>query len=186
MKTEIFILPDIMILREASRILPQMTMDQTSSYARSPETQILRNDATIQAVSKDSGSIVAVNFWDEAEIHITDSCILHSDGVAAVIIRMQSDTLLLSVADPTWERRKQILEIDGYFRQADTIPDKNVSLNISDEKTIISINQLRQLGATKTIALVPLKIQNLSKAEIKAALKNKRDKTKKPAIGEKK
>ena len=160
-------------------ILPGMTLDQTSSYAQSPETQILRNDTMVQAVSKPQEGITGVNFWGEASLPLNDSCAIHSDGVAAVMIHEKADTMLISIADPTWERRRQVLEIDGYFQQADSVADKDISLSIADNKTVVSINQLRRLGTTKTIMLVPLHVQNMTKAEIKAALKKK--KTKNPS-----
>ena len=84
-------------------LLPNSTQTQVNSYQATPETTILRNDATAQAVSESTLGIVAANFWTDAVTTISSggSPWVTSDKKAAVITQKTGGELRVSLSDPT-------------------------------------------------------------------------------------
>lgn len=96
-------------------LLPQMTRQEVKQYARKPQIRILENSDRVQAVEEAALGITCVNFWQAGTCGR-----IQSDGVAAVIMREDADSVYLSVSDPTWQRSAITLSVDGQTVVVDT------------------------------------------------------------------
>lgn len=143
--------------RYAYMILPALSITETEAYAKNPTIQILSNSRMLQAVSKPSAQTVAANFWGETELQINDSTTLRSDGTAAIILRTAGDTLYMSIADPTWDRNRQTLQLTGNYTLQEQTAKDNVNTRYRKGITRISINQRRRLGMTQNLVLLRAK-----------------------------
>ncbi len=133
-------------------LLPAMNTAQVKEYAAAPAVTILANTSQLQAVEHKEKSILAVNFWTANTLAVDDLA-LTSDGVAAVILKQEGNSLTLSVADPTWDLRKQTLTLNGVYQLAEADPIGNVKVKVKGENTIVTINQDNRLGMTQQIVL---------------------------------
>jgi hyaluronate lyase len=82
----------------AYTLLPAMTPSEVSGYAYNPQTTILSNTDTTQAVKNPTLGVVAANFWDSAGgtadlLTVNKSC--------SVITRETSDSISVGVSDPS-------------------------------------------------------------------------------------
>ncbi|MBR1928798.1 MAG: hypothetical protein IJ834_03550 [Paludibacteraceae bacterium] len=136
-------------------ILPSMSKDDISSYAASPEVEIIANNERVQAVVKKSIGLTAINFWTGGEVSTPSGLKVKSNNIAAIMLQEDGDKLTLCIAEPTWEENRQVIEISGKYKIAETNPDRMIGISTSkDNKTKISINQFHRLGMTQTIKLI--------------------------------
>jgi len=82
----------------AYTLLPAMTPPEVKGYAYNPQTTILSNTATVQAVKNPALGIVAANFWDSTGgtadlLTVNKSC--------SVIVRETYNSISVGIADPT-------------------------------------------------------------------------------------
>jgi hyaluronate lyase len=82
----------------AYTLLPAMTPSEVSGYAYNPQTTILSNADTTQAVKNPTLGVVAANFWDSAGgtadlLTVNKSC--------SVITRETSDSISVGLSDPS-------------------------------------------------------------------------------------
>jgi hyaluronate lyase len=82
----------------AYTLLPAMTPSEVAGYAYNPQTTILSNTATIQAVKNFGLGVVAANFWDSAGgtadlLTVNKSC--------AVIARETYNSISVGISDPS-------------------------------------------------------------------------------------
>jgi hyaluronate lyase len=82
----------------AYTLLPAMTPSEVSGYAYNPQTTILGNTDTVQAVKNPTLGVVAANFWDSAGgtadlLTVNKSC--------SVITRETSDSISVGLSDPS-------------------------------------------------------------------------------------
>jgi hyaluronate lyase len=82
----------------AYTLLPTMTPSEVAGYAYNPQTTILSNTDTVQAVKNPTLGVVAANFWDSAGgtadlLTVNKSC--------AVIVRETYNSISVGIADPT-------------------------------------------------------------------------------------
>lgn len=131
-------------------LLPTMTEQEVAAYAAEPAVQIVENSPQIQAVSKDEDNVLAVNFWTAATLQ-TDKLSITSDGVAALMLRAENDSLILSIVDPTWELRKQTITLDGNWQLLSE--GKGITLKQKNAKTTLSFKQTNSLGQPQRVML---------------------------------
>ena len=82
----------------AYTLLPAMTPSEVAGYAYNPQTTILSNTDTVQAVKNPALGVVAANFWDGAGgtadlLEVNKSC--------SVISRETYNSISVGIADPT-------------------------------------------------------------------------------------
>jgi hyaluronate lyase len=82
----------------AYTLLPTMTPSEVAGYAYNPQTTILRNSDTIQAVRNPALGVVAANFWNTSGgtadlLAVNKSC--------SVIVRETFNSISVGIADPT-------------------------------------------------------------------------------------
>jgi hyaluronate lyase len=82
----------------AYTLLPAMTPSEVARYAYNPQTTILRNTDTVQAVKNPTLGVVAANFWNSAGgtadlLTVNKSC--------SVIVRETYDSISVGLSDPS-------------------------------------------------------------------------------------
>lgn len=92
-------------------LLPNKTSAQVSSYAAAPQISILENSASVQAVRENSLNVTGINFWKDEP---TSAAGVTTDKKASVMVSKTTDSVELSVADPTQKNTGQVyLTLDG-------------------------------------------------------------------------
>lgn len=84
-------------------LLPNASLAQVNAYQATPETTVLRNDGTAQAVSESTLGIVGANFWTDASttVNVAGSPWITSDKKASVMTQKSGGQLRVSLSDPT-------------------------------------------------------------------------------------
>lgn len=136
-------------------LLPLMPLSGAMAYASEPGVTILANTASQQAVYHAVSGVTALHFWQKGEVDVPTVPGLHvtSDGVAAVMISEEDNMLHLAIADPTWDRSKQVLTLSGHYSLLVDETDGLVSVSYKGKNTVVSIDQRRQLGVTQKLTL---------------------------------
>ncbi|HWC60137.1 MAG TPA: polysaccharide lyase 8 family protein [Verrucomicrobiae bacterium] len=88
-------------------LLPTMTSESVSNYARSPDIVILTNSTFAQAVKKPALGVVAANFWTNGTSSV--DLITVSDKSSVVTLE-SSNSIVVGIADPT-QTNKGILTV---------------------------------------------------------------------------
>lgn len=136
----------------AYTLLPCFSESQTQAYASHPKTQILANNAIVQAVRKDELAITAAYFYAAGKVGS-----IQSDGAAAIIMQQCADTLTIAVSDPTWERESQQISLKGYYQLLDEQPARLCSVRHERNQTLLSVQSKNRFGQTTTIKLIKIK-----------------------------
>ena len=113
----------------AYTLLPAMTPSEVSGYAYNPQTTILSNTDTVQAVKNPALGVVAANFWNSAGgaadlLTVSKSC--------SVITRETSDSISVGVSDPSQTLTGPgglitvTLDREGTFSSEDSDPEVTV------------------------------------------------------------
>jgi hyaluronate lyase len=82
----------------AYTLLPTMTPSEVAGYAYNPQTTILNNTDTVQAVKNPTLGVVAANFWNSAGGTID---LLTVNKSCAVITRETYDSISVGLSDPS-------------------------------------------------------------------------------------
>jgi hyaluronate lyase len=87
----------------AYTVLPGVSPSQLSAYATAPDTEVLQNTATAQAVRDNVLDAVGAVFWTDAatSVPLGGGATLSSTKRAAVMTRQVGDILEIAVSDPT-------------------------------------------------------------------------------------
>lgn len=153
-------------------LLPNKTSAQVSSYAAAPDISILENTASVQAVRENGLNVTGINFWkDEA----TSAGGVTSDKKASVMVSKTSDSLELSLADPTQKNTGQIyLSLDSAVTGViSKDPEVTVLQYTPTVKLKVNVNAAGgkdfnvkfSLGGTQQTNPAPVSVPNLYEAE---------------------
>jgi hyaluronate lyase len=87
----------------AYTVLPGVSTTQLSTYAAAPDTEVLQNTATAQAVRDNDLDAVGAVFWTDApaSVPLGGGATLSSTKRATVMTRQSGDILEIAVSDPT-------------------------------------------------------------------------------------
>lgn len=87
-------------------ILPDKDAPQTSAYNENPDIQVLYNTEEIQAVRETDLGLLAANFWMPGQVEY-----MKASQPASVIVKEGTDTLDVSISDPTHTQEQIIVEL---------------------------------------------------------------------------
>jgi len=135
----------------AYTLLPAMNPTEVAGYAYNPQTTILSNTATIQAVKNIGLGIVAANFWDSAG---GKADLLTVNRSCSVITKEAYNSIAVGISDPsqnlsgpngiitvTLDRSGTLLSKDSEVSVTRTNPTIEFTVNVSEAngKTIHAI-----------------------------------------------
>ncbi len=86
-------------------ILPNMTANSVSNYARDPDIVIITNTVNIQAVKKPALGVVAANFWTNGN---SSADLISVNGKSSVITWETATNILVGISDPTQTNKSSI------------------------------------------------------------------------------
>ena len=135
-------------------LLPGMNKNEVADYAEKPAVNVLSNNNLIQAIYVPSEQLTAINFWKSARIDVPQVGKVSCNKMAAVMMQTEENKLVISISDPSWETRTQVLTIEGLYNLQNAEPQDNVTAKTSNEQTRLIINQHHRLGMTQTITLI--------------------------------
>ena len=118
-------------------LLPNASTTAVSQYAANPQTLILTNSPTVQAVRETSMGIVAANFWADG---VQTADLITASGKCAVMTRETNGLLEVSVSDPTWANTGTITLTLGRVTTNIFSADSGVSVVQTSPVTQLSVN----------------------------------------------
>lgn len=124
-------------------LLPNISKEDTASYAESSEIEILVNNEDVQAVRENSKNIFAANFWNDKEVEV--------DGIkvnkkASLIMQKQNEILSISVSDPTMKNSDVItIELDEKLHEVIS-SDENIKVIENGDSIILEVNVDKSSG----------------------------------------
>jgi len=133
-------------------LLPTFTEGETKAYAKKPDVKILANNNKVQAVTEKALGITGINFWAAGK-----AAGIESDGKACVMKQKQSDTMYLSISEPTWKRSSQTIILDRKYSLVSAQPAGIVTVSQNKGKTILVINTTDRMGMTLELVLHAVK-----------------------------
>ena len=92
-------------------LLPNASPQETSTFADAAPVEVLRNDASTQAVRHRGLGRTQAIFREAGSVEIPGRGLLMADRPCAVQVRIGFDTVTVSAADPTQSRKRLRLEI---------------------------------------------------------------------------
>lgn len=116
----------------AYAILPNMTKSQTESYAQNPDTEILCNTGSVQAVRNNRLGITGIVFWEAGSfggITVSEPMIL--------MYRDFGGEVSVAVSDPTHKLQSAVVTFDTPFAPEES--DDRIFAEIKDGKTVLNI-----------------------------------------------
>jgi hyaluronate lyase len=149
----------------AYTLLPTMTPSEVAGYAYNPQTTILNNTDTVQAVKNPTLGVVAANFWNSAGGTID---LLTVNKSCAVITRETYDSISVGLSDPsqtltgpggvitvTLNRTGTFLSKDSEVTIVRTTPTIQFTANVSGARG-------KTIHATFTLSPAPQITSNLN------------------------
>lgn len=111
-------------------LLPGKNQQQTADYATRPNIEILRNDASVQAVKAVNEQIIGANFWQDEQQTVDKLTVKQK---ASITMQEKDGILTVAVADPTMEN-EGVIEV---------IIDEDIS-EVMETDAEITVEQLDQ------------------------------------------
>ena len=112
-------------------MLPNMSAEETATYAQNPDIDILINNRSIQAVRENKLGVTGIVFWEAGSFAgITASAPM------IVIIREDGENFKISISDPTHK-----------LDQATVVIHKDLTLISGDDKVSVSNGDVTTLTA---------------------------------------
>ena len=111
-------------------LLPGKNQQQTADYATRPNVEILRNDASVQAVKAVNEQIIGANFWQDEQQTVDKLTVKQK---ASITMQEKDGILTVAVADPTMEN-EGVIEV---------VIDEDIS-EVMETDAEITVEQLDQ------------------------------------------
>lgn len=132
-------------------LLPGKSIDDTAAYAAAPAIEIIRNDASVQAVAHAGLGIRAANFWTAGE----SAAGISTDGVATVLVRQTEGQLSVAIADPT-QANDGVLHVEIAIAAGDVInADEGVAVEQTSPTLRIAVDVRKARGKSFRVRFGP-------------------------------
>lgn len=127
-------------------ILPNLSAQQTQSYAQAPRFCILENSEAVQAVKHDTLNILAANIWTDETVTADN---LSVTGQSSVMVKEENGKLRIAVADSTMKNTGNVvIRLTGYQGAEAVSSDSNVSVLLNGEEIELVVNVNGKCGFT--------------------------------------
>ncbi len=125
----------------AYALLPNMTKEQTASYAASPDVEILSNTASVQAVRNNTLGITSIVFWQAGTF----------DGITVshpmmVMLKDNGNLVTLAVSDPTQKLTDATVKINQIMYLANS--DERITQSGIGTSSTFAVDFSQSLGST--------------------------------------
>ncbi|MGL4106914.1 polysaccharide lyase 8 family protein [Clostridium sp. LP20] len=124
-------------------LLPNISKDDTASYAEGSQIEVVENNEDVQAVKENNKGIFAANFWNDKEIEVEG---LKVNGKASVIMQKENGILDISVSDPTMKNNGVITVQLNEKAEKLISNDENVEVISNGDSIILKINVDKSAG----------------------------------------
>ena len=129
-------------------ILPGKTAEEMETFAKQPEIEVLANTPSVQAVRHTDLHVTGYNFWESASVNDLP---ISAMTPASVMMHEEDGICTLGISNPTQNEEDTIILLDGIYELEEA--DDEVTVEIIDEKTEITIAGSQDFGKTYTVVL---------------------------------